>query len=113
MEGGGGEADHAGEQVREEPLGVAQQRTLALDAAKLLQERQGQDLGVREPLERRVSLPSRVEDAVGVVYEAEERDRGVFRSGEAWGKVGSGHFLLLVEGSRMALFLLPVHATLI
>ena len=41
---------HSGEQVREESLGVTEQRALALDAPELLEERQAQDLAVREPL---------------------------------------------------------------
>jgi hypothetical protein len=34
---------HAGEQLREESLGVPEERALALDAPELLEERQGQD----------------------------------------------------------------------
>jgi len=87
---GGREADHAGEKVREEPLGVAQEGALALRAPQLLNKREGDDLRVREPLERPVAVAPRVEDAVSVVYEAEEHDHGFFCSGEAWGMVVEG-----------------------
>ncbi|MDP9480468.1 MAG: hypothetical protein M3R38_33205, partial [Actinomycetota bacterium] len=77
---------------------VAQEGAFALHAAKLLQESEGEDLGVREPLEGLVALGAGIEKAVGVVGEAEERDRGVFRLGEAWGKVGSAIFRSLWWG---------------
>jgi hypothetical protein len=67
VEGGRGETDHAGEQVREEPLGVAQEGTLALDAAQLLEERECQDLGVRKPLEPFVAVGAGVEVRIGIV----------------------------------------------
>jgi len=35
---------------------------------------------------------------VSVVDEAEENGEGLFRVGEAWGKVESGHLFLLCEG---------------
>ena len=62
---------HAREEVREEPLGVAQERPLALHAPQLLQEGERQHLRVREPLERSVHVPPRVDAGVGVVDEAE------------------------------------------
>jgi hypothetical protein len=40
---------HPGEQVREEPLGLAQQRALALDPSKLLEERERDDFRIRQP----------------------------------------------------------------
>jgi len=89
---------HPREQVREEPLGVAQEGTLGLHAPKLLQEGKGYDLRVREPLERFVAPPFWVEESVGVVDEAEEEGEGLFRSGEPLGMVCVGHPLLLREG---------------
>jgi len=89
---------HPREQVRKEPLGVAQEGALALHAAQLLEERERDDLRVREPLERLVTLPVRVEMGVGVVDEAEEDGESLFREGEAWGMVGLGHLSLLGEG---------------
>src|SRR5215211_1221231 len=61
-------------QVREEPLCVAQEGAFALHASKLLQEGEGNDLRVGELLERLVMPRFRVEDTVGVVYEAEQND---------------------------------------
>jgi len=90
--------NHAREQVREETLGISEERALALDAPELLEERQGQDLGVREPLYGLVAVGLGVEMSVGVVDETEEDGEGVFRSGEAWGMVGLGHLSLLGEG---------------
>ena len=104
MERGGGQADDAGEQVRQEPLGVAQERAAGLDAPELLEQGEGKHLGVREPLKRLVGVALRVEEAVGVVGEAEEHGHGLFRAGELWVKVRLGHLSLLVEGSRMAPF---------
>lgn len=69
---------HAGEQVREEPLGLAQEGLLALHAPKLLEECDRNDLRVREALERGVALAARVEETVGLLYEAEENDDGLF-----------------------------------
>jgi hypothetical protein len=89
---------HSGEQVREEPLCVAQEGALALHAPQLLEEGEGDDLRVGKPLERLVTLPVRVEMGVGVVDEAEEHGEGLFRLGEAWGMVGLGHLSLLGEG---------------
>ena len=87
------EADDAREEVREEPGGVAQEGVLALDAARLLEEREGQDLRVREALEALVaSRAVWVEEAVGVVHEAEEYgDEGPFRCVGPSGKVLVGH----------------------
>lgn len=100
-----------GEQVREEPLGVPEERSLALDAPELLEERQGQDLGVREPLYGLVAVGPGVEMSIGVVDETEEDGEGVFRSGESFGMVDAGHLSLLVVGSRMALVVPSIHAT--
>ncbi|CAA9464191.1 MAG: hypothetical protein AVDCRST_MAG28-3758, partial [uncultured Rubrobacteraceae bacterium] len=53
------------------------------------------------------ALTARVEDAVGVVDEAEEDGYGLFRAVEAWGMVRLGHPALLWSGNsgRMAPFL--------
>jgi hypothetical protein len=56
VEGRGVKTYDPGEQVREETLGVPEERALALHAAQLLEERQGQDLGVRESLYGFVAL---------------------------------------------------------
>ena len=103
---------HAGEQVREEPLGVAQERAARFDAPQLLEEGQGDDLRVRELLERFVAAPPGVEQRVGVVYEAEECGHGLFQGSERGGMLLLGHPGLLWSGvGRMAFFLLPIHAT--
>jgi hypothetical protein len=115
VEGGRVKTHDPGEQVREESLGVPEERALALDAPELLEEeRQGQDLRVRESLYGFVALGLRVEMGVGVVGEAEKHGYyGVFRSREPFGMVKAGHLLLLVVGSRMALVVPSIHATLI
>jgi hypothetical protein len=93
-----------GEQVCEEPLGIAQEGPFALHAPQLLEEREGKDLGVREPLERLITSPSRVEQGVSVVDEAEQdRDR-IFQGGEVGGKLRMGHPMFLSPGIRMAPF---------
>jgi hypothetical protein len=98
--------------VGEEPLGLAQEGALALGAPQLLQESEGYDLRVREALEPLVPPPARIEEAVGIVYEAEQHGYGLFRAGEACCKVGPGHPELLWSGvGRMALFLLANRAT--
>jgi hypothetical protein len=66
MERGGIQPHHTGEQVREESLSVAQEGALALDATELLEERERDDLRVREPLERLVASSVWVEQRVGV-----------------------------------------------
>src|SRR5215212_6729094 len=93
-----GGALRPGEQVRQKPLGVAQKGALGLHAPQLLQEGQGDDLRVREPLEPLVAPPIGVEPRVGIVDEAEENGKGLFRLGEPLGMVGAGHPLLLREG---------------
>jgi len=113
VEGGRIEAHHPREQLREEPLGVAQEGTLALGAPKLLQEGEGKHLGVREPLERCVAVAPRVEDTVGVVHEAEQHGHGLFQAGRPWGSVGVGHPRFLSPGIRMAPVLQANRATLI
>jgi hypothetical protein len=89
---------HPREQMREEPLDIAQEGTLGLHAPQLLQEGEGYDFRVREPLERFVAPPFRVEESVGVVDEAEQDGESLFRSGVPLGMVGVGHLSLLREG---------------
>src|SRR5215210_2617934 len=98
MERGRVQPRHSGEQVREEPLGVAQEGALRLYASQLLEECQGDHLRVRESLYRLVVSSTGVEQRVSVVHEAEEDGQSLFRLGEAWGMVGLGHLLLLVVG---------------
>src|ERR671921_2992249 len=50
MERGRVQPYHPGEQVGEEPLGVAQEGAFALHASELLEEGEGDDLRVGEPL---------------------------------------------------------------
>jgi len=57
-------------EVDEEPPGVAQEGVLALDAPKLLQERQRQDLRIRKLLERLEARGVGVEGGVGILDEA-------------------------------------------
>jgi hypothetical protein len=101
MERGRVKAYDPGKEVREKPFGVSQERALGLDAAQLLEERQGQNFGVREPLYGLVASAPRVEESVSIIGEAEKHGHGLFRLGEAWGRVRTGHLLLLVVGSRM------------
>jgi hypothetical protein len=98
MERGRVKPHHPREQLREEPFRVAQERAFALHTPKLLEECQGDDLRVCEPLEGFVASSARVEQRVSVVHETEEDGEGLFRSGEPLGIVGAGHLLLLREG---------------
>jgi hypothetical protein len=104
VEGGRVQPHHAREEVGEEPRRVPEEGPLALHAAQLLEEGEREDLRVREPLERGVDLGPRVEEAIGVVDEAEQHGHGLFQAGRLWGRVRVGHLLLLVAGSRMAPF---------
>ena len=61
MEGARGKARHPRKEVYEEPLGIAQEGPLALHAPQLLEEGKGQDLGIRELLERLRCLPRGLE----------------------------------------------------
>src|SRR5215210_8200212 len=85
----------------EETLVVAQERAFALHAPKLLQEGEGDDLGVREALYGLVaSSAARVEEAVAVVYEAEKHGRGHLPGGAASGYACIGPSEVpFVEGS--------------
>jgi hypothetical protein len=106
-----GKPHHPGEQMREEPLGVTQERALALHATQLLQERKRDELRVREPLEGLGASKMGVEESVGIVNEAEEYTYHFFQIGERGGMLRMGHLLLLVVGSLMAPFVLLNHAT--
>ena len=73
------------EQLTEEALGIPQERAFALHAPQLLQEGEGDDLGVRKPLYGLVaSSAAGVEEAVGVVYEAEKHCQSLFQVGSEW-----------------------------
>jgi hypothetical protein len=102
---------HPGEQMREEPLGVTQERALALHATQLLQERKRDELRVREPFEGLVASKMGVEESVGIVNEAEEYTYHFFQIVERGGMLRMGHLMLLVVGSLMAPFVLLNHAT--
>ena len=105
VERGRSQLADTGEKVREEPLSVAQEGALALHAPQLLEQREGDDLRVREPLYGLVAVAFGVEEAVGVVHLAEQHDERLFRSREPSGKVFSGHLLLPRTGLQMTLFL--------
>ena len=80
VERGGMEADHPREEVAEEAGGLAQEGTFGSPPSKLPEERQGEDLRVREPLEGGVAaLPLRVERGVGVVDLAKQGDESFFQ----------------------------------
>src|SRR5829696_5431217 len=103
---GGMEAYDPGEQVREEPGGLAQEGAFGLHTSKLLEKSEGYDLRIRELLEGLVASPFGVEPVVDVVYVAEQYGYGLFQEGQMWGKLGLGHPMLLWSGSgRMASFL--------
>jgi hypothetical protein len=98
MEGGRMQPHHSREQMREEPLGIPQERALRLHAPQL-QECQGDDLRVGEALYGFVASSAvGVEMSVSVVYETEEDAQSLFRVDGAWGMVGLGYLLLLVVG---------------
>jgi len=83
--------------MREKPLGISQSGALRLHGTKLLQEGEGDDLPIRESLERLVTVAVRVEQGVGVVDEPQHDTQSLFRLGEPLGVVGLGHLLLLRE----------------
>jgi hypothetical protein len=98
--GGGPESDQAREQGGKESPGVAQERAAGLDAPKLLEEREGEELRVREALEGLVAAPFGVEPVVGIVEEAEEDGERLFRWGGFWSILRVGHPVLLWSGKR-------------
>jgi len=79
------EAYDPGEQVREVAGDLAQEGALGLYPSKLLKERKGKDLRVRELLEGGVVSSLWVELVVDVVYLAEQDDESLFQDGESWG----------------------------
>ncbi len=74
--------------MREEPGDLAQEGALGLDTSKLLEEREGYDLRIREFLEGLVVATFGVEVVVGVVYSAKQNGHGLFQEGQLWGKLG-------------------------
>ena len=70
--------------MREEPLGIAHERALALHPSKLPEERERDDFRIRQPLYRLVASGVGVEESVGVVYEAEKHCHGLFQVGERY-----------------------------
>jgi hypothetical protein len=98
MQRGRVQPHHSREQVREEPLCVAQERAFALHTPQLLQECQRKHPRVGKSLYGFVTSSVGVEMSLSVVDEAEQDGEGLFRLGEAWGMVELGHLLLLREG---------------
>jgi hypothetical protein len=103
------------EQVGEEPLSITQEGALGFHAPKLLQEGEGYDLRVGEPLERLVvALPVGVEEVVGVVEEAQHstvRASSVRASRWVWSV--RAICCSFARGDHDGPFLLPIHATCI
>ena len=103
---------HSRRQVREEPLGIPQERAFGLDATKLLQESEGDHLRVRKALYGLVASSAMgVEEAVGVIYEAEKHGQSLFQVGLRVGMLSVGHPRFLWSRVRMAPFVPSIHAT--
>lgn len=111
MEGRRSKTHHTREQVREEPLGVAQTRPFTLHAPQLLEECEGYDLRVRELLERCVASSARVEVGVGIIYEAEQHGDRLFKGRESRSMLHLGHPEFLSLRGRMAPVVPSIHAT--
>jgi hypothetical protein len=92
------------EQLREEPLEVAQKGTFALYASELLEERQGYDLRVRELLERLVAVRVGIEEGIGVVGEAKKHGYRLFQGGEGGSMLRVSHPRFLSLGFGWLLF---------
>jgi hypothetical protein len=111
----GGQPHHHGEQLREEPsfAGIAQERALALHPSKLLEERERDDLRIRQPLEGLVASGVGVEESVGVVYEQKRtvRASSVWASPGVW--LDRAIFRSLVRGDYDGPLSIsyPIHAT--
>jgi hypothetical protein len=88
-------------QVREEPSDLAQEGTFGFYPSELLEEREGEDFGIRELLEGGVVSSSGVERGVGVVDPAKQYDYRLFQEGEPCSTLGMGHLILLWAGSQM------------
>ena len=101
------------EEVNKETLGVAQEGAFAFYASKLLEERKGKDLRVREPFERLIAVRARVEQRVGIIHEAEQGCDRLFQGGEGGSMLSVGYPRFLSSGVRMASVLPSIHATLI
>jgi hypothetical protein len=80
---------YIGEQVREDPLGVAQDRALRLDTSQLLEVSEKDDLGVHKSLEGCVASSTGVEQRVSVVHEP-PRDKEQQQRGRAEATSASG-----------------------
>jgi len=104
VERGGIEADNLGEEVAEKAGDLAQEGALALHAPKLLEDGEGDYLGVRELLEGSVEISPRVEDSVGIIDLAEQGGDRFIQEYGFWGMLCLGHAMLLWSGLRMALF---------
>jgi hypothetical protein len=112
VEGGRVQPRYPREQMGEEPLGIPQERAFALHAPKLLQEGEGDDLGVRKSLYGLVaSSAARIEEAVAIIYEAEKHCQSLFQVGERVGMLVLGHPRFLSSRVRMALVVRSIHAT--
>ena len=99
-------------QVREESLGIPQKRAFTLHTPKLLEEGESDDLRIREVFEGFVAPSAmRVEQCVGVVYEAEQHGQSLFQVGKRGGMLGVGHPTFLSLRVRMALVVPSIHAT--
>src|SRR5215208_2831379 len=99
MERGRVQPHHPGEQVREEPLGLAQERAFAFHASQLLKEGEGDDFRVREALYGFVAAGTGVEMSVSVVAMRQKsavRASSVWRRREVW--LGWAIFRSLVRG---------------
>ena len=105
VERGGMKADDSRKQVREKPGELAQEGAFGFYPSKLLKEREGEDLGVREMLERGVVSCSWVEMGVSVIDLAEQDGYRFFQQSEPCGMLGMGHLILLWAGSQMAFVL--------
>ena len=102
---------YSGEQVREEALGVSEEGPLALHAPKLLEEGEGEDLRVRELLERPVAPSVGVEPLVGLIDEAEKHGDRLFQGRRRRGMLDLGHPRFIWSRVRMASVLSSIHAT--
>jgi hypothetical protein len=112
IEGGRMQPRYSRKQVREESLGIPQKRAFTLHTPKLLEKGESDDLRIREVFEGFVaSSAMRVEQCVGVVYEAEQHGQSLFQVGKRGGMLGVGHPTFLSLRVRMALVVPSIHAT--
>src|SRR5918994_75876 len=112
VEGGRVEPYHPRKQMREESLGIPQQRAFAFHAPKLLEQGEGDHFRVREALYGLVASSTvRVERGVSVIYEAEEHGQSLFQVNEGGGMLGLGHPRFLSLRVRMAPVVSSIHAT--